>query len=1112
MKRITLLLSLGIVWLIGTPASAYELATHGILTEKAYERSMLVTDPQLLKSFGLDASNPNVFGEIYYDVFGTEVKERKQNDFEKSKMPNEGRDFLTIKGWLLRGAIREDDWTDIDRLGCHRQAPNPHDDNIDRPGNHFYDPVYDRGLTVFIVGERAPDWGLGTTNFQANPPPVNVARANHYTILDAREAMYRALTGRNRAGDVVADTQDKRHAYWATTFRALGDVVHLVEDMAQPQHTRNDPHLGCYTAVAGEESVFEKYIEARAIGQTLFTVGDKKVSFTLAGLTYGDPNNPYPVPRFTDYASFFTTRHKQADILQRQGMADYSNRGFFAAGKNLDASDTAEYAHPSNHAPSYGRVPVDKNWLDAPLGGSVTLLTNTVRDSVTGETATGVPLTTHGAWDQFLEERGLLPRYTLTRPNYDAQADLLIPRAVAYSAGLIDYFFRGRIEAEDAHFTETGISLRLRNTIDPDLKPEWRAESLYARTSSGNASTLTVAYEYRDEQNVTRYVTAKPIPLVTDPNNSANEDNIAPGEVSKHVYAFTIDVPFVDSAHPKIYQDLKYRLVYRGRLGNEDDAVVATTFRPVSGFLVTPNYVPADGIGGPRMIYKTSTGWRLTQDSGLVAGNIDWKGRYKADPSDPTGTTKPTKVLSWVGPKMRYFPDYERCYSAPFNRCRWVSSSDFSRAIFENGHVMANAPGNVLGAAITKDLNGKDWLVAICMMGTEDVVYRRPYRKGSDNLYDPVNAPNGWKEIGRFDASTLNQGASRMTHHADIPWFFSGDGRKAQTMRRWWETTSNDFLQKEMRLEINITDDIALAMPPQNHDNLGGYEGIYTCSTNYDQYGAGTGQSTSNSSGEYIIAVDYEDGNEILAKIRVTGNSTKTTTVSVAHNHQPDEGHSKDVVTGTTQTSGGPYKEDLLWKDGNVLSIFSDGRSENISWSTGPEPSNNSYNRTIDRTSHEKEISYLVDLRYNLYSYYFVNTHSREDISGGVINYAENTDEGNEMTSDLMSSKISLYSNAWPPYASNTSPYRIEKELNCGFIPSPFITRRYGLSNFGWFLQSPGSGMIDVQGNYAISHPSAADFGYETLAPTNLLTNGRLEDVIKNAPTNAYYYPISVLY
>src|SRR5690606_14585558 len=91
-------------------------------------------------------------------------------------------------------------------------------------------------------------------------------RRNHYSILDAREAMYRALTGRARDGREVAPTQAERNKYWATTFRALGDVVHLVQDMGQPQHTRNDPHLGCYLLLAGEASVYEKYIESRALG------------------------------------------------------------------------------------------------------------------------------------------------------------------------------------------------------------------------------------------------------------------------------------------------------------------------------------------------------------------------------------------------------------------------------------------------------------------------------------------------------------------------------------------------------------------------------------------------------------------------------------------------------------------------------------------------------------------------------------------------------------------------------------------------------------------------------------------------------------------------------
>lgn len=33
-----------------------------------------------------------------------------------------------------------------------------------------------------------------------------------------------------------------RKAYWAALFRSLGDVVHLIQDMAQPQDMRYDAY------------------------------------------------------------------------------------------------------------------------------------------------------------------------------------------------------------------------------------------------------------------------------------------------------------------------------------------------------------------------------------------------------------------------------------------------------------------------------------------------------------------------------------------------------------------------------------------------------------------------------------------------------------------------------------------------------------------------------------------------------------------------------------------------------------------------------------------------------------------------------------------------------
>src|SRR4051794_30981798 len=70
-------------------------------------------------------------------------------------------------------------------------------------------------------------------------------------------------------GEASAATKENwRRAYWATSFRSLGDAVHLLQDMAQPQHTRNEPHGGMYcvyqtTCVGGHTSAYEKYIDAR---------------------------------------------------------------------------------------------------------------------------------------------------------------------------------------------------------------------------------------------------------------------------------------------------------------------------------------------------------------------------------------------------------------------------------------------------------------------------------------------------------------------------------------------------------------------------------------------------------------------------------------------------------------------------------------------------------------------------------------------------------------------------------------------------------------------------------------------------------------------------------
>ena len=197
--------------------------------------------------------------------------------------------------------------------------------------------AYNWPLTVGVtLGKRAPDWASGTNDVFNQPNTPENGRRNHFTVFDAREAMYRALTGKKKDNTDAGlnnqpATEADRKAYWATLFRALGDIVHLVEDMAQPQHTRNDPHAGkggpiAEAVLTGHKSLYEAYIETRAAAKAFeLPSGDK---FIPPPLTY----DGYATPVFTKYSDYFSTRDGSG-----KGLADYSNRNFFTAGTNLSS-------------------------------------------------------------------------------------------------------------------------------------------------------------------------------------------------------------------------------------------------------------------------------------------------------------------------------------------------------------------------------------------------------------------------------------------------------------------------------------------------------------------------------------------------------------------------------------------------------------------------------------------------------------------------------------------------------------------------------------------------------------------------------------------------------
>ena len=73
MKKYSKLLLIS--FLFSLHASAYELGTHARLTEAAFAQSLLA-DTQFLGDMGIDANSLNTFGEAYYDVSGSQARER----------------------------------------------------------------------------------------------------------------------------------------------------------------------------------------------------------------------------------------------------------------------------------------------------------------------------------------------------------------------------------------------------------------------------------------------------------------------------------------------------------------------------------------------------------------------------------------------------------------------------------------------------------------------------------------------------------------------------------------------------------------------------------------------------------------------------------------------------------------------------------------------------------------------------------------------------------------------------------------------------------------------------------------------------------------------------
>lgn len=160
------------------PLRAYETDTHALITLHSFDRSVLA-QPDTLQRLGLDRFEDNrpfhfpdavpytPARDAYFDYQPNvwqqqaigETFRRNIHIYELEQFPGEFRGNagepkqVQPKAWLMRGAVREDDLirsSYIDEPAETRPDIDPHGE-LTRVYHHFYDPIFDRGLTLPVV-------------------------------------------------------------------------------------------------------------------------------------------------------------------------------------------------------------------------------------------------------------------------------------------------------------------------------------------------------------------------------------------------------------------------------------------------------------------------------------------------------------------------------------------------------------------------------------------------------------------------------------------------------------------------------------------------------------------------------------------------------------------------------------------------------------------------------------------------------------------------------------------------------------------------------------------------------------------------------------------------
>lgn len=418
---------------------AYETPTHSDITRQAVQHTILVKDSSLLQDLGVKMA---IFDPAFPSLLpkNSESPQPDQTRYESAS---------SIEDIIAGGSVLED---------ASKNSIN-----------HFYDFQHGGNGMAFALpffsyqfGKASPDWILELDRSGNDLPDPKQS----FSYVDALEYFYLALTSK---------TLEERNKSFGQMFRGLGHVIHHIQDMAQPQHVRNDQHCdkkaNALCTPINNPSHYEKYTDAHR-ELIKFSINENKIPDFPRARDYWDNAGgagiaEYTANNFVSQGTNFELDRNHEPVASRAFLLPTTVPGSVTTGIRLQdllieshfsESEVQNVLEDLNCQQNEDLCEIE--FISSPVFESRRVADSTPSINYRASSISMLNDELHKRQIPFWEDKTIV---TYNRFNFLAAYPYLIPHAIAYSAGLINHFFRGRIKITG---TNTGVNNQAIITVE----------------------------------------------------------------------------------------------------------------------------------------------------------------------------------------------------------------------------------------------------------------------------------------------------------------------------------------------------------------------------------------------------------------------------------------------------------------------------------------------------------------------------------------------------------------------------------------------------------------------------------------------------------------------